>query len=146
MGGNSKTHTKNKSKQYHEIVFDPWTHGLIDNDINTKSVRTINIKDRYYQPEVFESVKTQVEEIYKGNIDVVIFIHGYGSHGTQAKIHDWCRNALQHLKEKYSNIVVVNGEDCNIFNMDALKIKQKYHELELMFQVCNHGATIIYKK
>lgn len=146
MGGNSKTHTKNKSRQYHEITFDPWTHGLIDNDVNTQNVRTVNIKNQYSEPDVVMSVKTQIEDIYDGRIDVVIFIHGYGSHGTQAKIHDWCRNSLKRMQETYKNLVIVNGEDCNIFNMDALKLKPKYPEMGIMFQVCNHGATIIYKK
>lgn len=141
-----KTHTNNKSKQYHEITFDPWTHGKIDKNINTQNVRTVNIKDQYTPQDVHTQVKLQVESIYAGLIDVVIFVHGYGSHGTQAKIHDWCRSSLERLKIEYHNLIVINGEDCSIFNMDALKIKQKYPELELMFQVCNHGATLIYKK
>ena len=37
----------------------------------------------------------------------------------------------------------IKGEDFTLFNFDALALKNRYKELTKLFDVCNHGVTVV---
>ena len=74
---------------------------------------------------------------------VVLIIHGYGSTGRGGAI---CEKARQWLKaqERGGRVKsVIFGEDFNLFNFNALELKNKCRELEPLLRVCNNGVTVV---
>ena len=71
-----------------------------------------------------------------------VFI-SYGSTGKGGAI---CDHARQWLKAQVRNgqiKTVIFGEDFDIFNFKALELKNRFHELEPLLKVCNHGVTVV---
>ena len=129
-----------KKNQHNSYSEDPWNYGVIEEQINTQNVMTVNLKE-YYDPQLlYLKIDECARLLQKGSVQVVIFIHGYGSHNTAALIHDRTRS---YLKQKYGKFRIVAGEDFTIFNEDARVLHTKYPELDLLLRVCNHGATVV---
>ena len=75
--------------------------------------------------------------------EVVLVVHGYGSTGKGGVI---CQKARQWLKaqERVGKVKqVIFGEDFNLFNFDALALKNRCRELEPLLRVCNNGVTVV---
>ena len=119
---------------------DPWNYGVFDNQINTENVITVDLKE-YYDPQLLcHKIDECAKLLQQGTVQVVVFIHGYGSHNTAALIHDRTRD---YLKRKYGKFRIVAGEDFNIFNEDARMLHTQYPELDVLLQACNHGVTVV---
>lgn len=98
-------------------------------------------------PSVSDAIKTLKNELiyYKNfNKKCVVIIHGYGSSGKGGVI---CKKARQYLyAQKSKNHLiktVVNGGDFDIFNQEALMLKNKYPDLSKYINQYNSGITII---
>ena len=102
----------------------------------------INIKEN--MPTVSEAMiylKSCVASCKRGNC--LVIIHGYGSTGKGGAIRDKARQWLNAQKREGKIKHVINGEDLDIFNLDALDLKARHRELAAYFKVCNHGVTVI---
>lgn len=73
----------------------------------------------------------------------LVVIHGYGSSGKGGKIKEKARQWLNAQANGGKLKTVINGEDFNIFNFQALELKNKYKELERLLNIANHGITIV---
>ena len=104
----------------------------------------LNIKEG--MPLVMEAMRYMQDSLARFKREkygVVLIVHGYGSTGKGGAI---CTKARQWLKaqEKGGKIKkVIFGEDFNLFNFDALDLKNKCKELEPLFRVCNSGVTVV---
>jgi len=73
----------------------------------------------------------------------VIVIHGYGSSGKGGVL---CKRARQYLKAQEANgsiKTVIFGENFEMFNIKAMELKNKYLELNSVYNRYNNGITII---
>ena len=104
----------------------------------------LNIKENMPTvPEAIKYLQDSIIRLKSEKYHCVLIIHGYGSTGKGGTI---CIKARQWLKAQERNgklKAVIFGEDFNIFNFKALELKNKYHELYTLLQICNHGVTII---
>lgn len=104
----------------------------------------LNIKEG--MPLVMEAMRYMQDSLARLKSEkygVVLIVHGYGSTGKGGAI---CGKARQWLKaqEKGGKIKkVIFGEDFNLFNFDALDLKNKCRELEPLLRVCNNGVTVV---
>ena len=104
----------------------------------------INIKqDMPTVSEAMSYLHNSIEKLKREKYNVVVIVHGYGSTGKGGAI---CIKARQWLKaqERNGNVKkVIFGEDFDLFNFDALALKNKCLELASLFQACNNGVTIV---
>lgn len=106
--------------------------------------RELNVKDG--MPVVADALnylKRSLESYRREKVRCVLVIHGYGSTGKGGAI---CGKARQWLKAQERNgqiKAVIFGEDFDIFNFKALELKNRFHELDPLLKVCNHGVTVI---
>ena len=104
----------------------------------------INIKDG--MPTVEEAMRYlrgECERLRREKYRVIAIIHGYGSTGKGGAI---CQKARQWLKaqEKQKKLkTVIFGEDFELFNFDALRLKGQYPDLADYFGGHNHGVTVV---
>ena len=104
----------------------------------------INIKQEMpLVADALNFLKCSIDRYKRDKYDVVLVIHGYGSSGKGGAI---CEKARQWLKaqERGGKIKqVIFGEDFNLYNFDALALKNKCRELESLMRVCNNGVTVV---
>ena len=104
----------------------------------------INIKEG--MPAAADAIKFLQDSVFRYKRDryeCMLIVHGYGSSGKGGVI---CQKARQWLKaqERGGRIgEVIFGEDFNIFNFNALALKNKYPELKKLLDVCNNGVTVV---
>lgn len=104
----------------------------------------LNIKEG--MPSTSEAInllKTSLESLRQRKYKCVLVIHGYGSTGKGGAIRDKARQWLKAQKEARKLKSVVFGEDFSIFNFESLELKNRYHELANLMNVCNHGVTVV---
>ncbi|MBQ9114674.1 MAG: Smr/MutS family protein [Clostridia bacterium] len=73
----------------------------------------------------------------------VVIIHGYGSTGKGGIL---CKRARQYLKAQENNKTiktVIFGEDFEMFNIKAIELKNKYIELNSVYNRHNNVITIV---
>ena len=73
----------------------------------------------------------------------IYIIHGYGCSGNGGVIRQKGRSFLNAQLKNGKIKAVINDENFNVFNFNALELKNKYKELEQLFRVYNHGVTIV---
>ena len=93
--------------------------------------------------EAMEHLKTSLDRCRRNKYKCVLIIHGYGSTGKGGAIHDQARQWLKAQERNGKVKSVIFGEDFSIFNFKSLELKNKYHELDPLMQVCNHGVTVV---
>ena len=104
----------------------------------------INIKEG--MPVVADAMRylqDSIARLKRERCECVLIVHGYGSTGRGGAI---CEKARQWLKaqERGGKLKkVIFGEDFDLFNFDALALKNKYRELEALMKVCNNGVTVV---
>ena len=104
----------------------------------------INIKEG--MPAVADAIKFLQDSVCrykKDKYECMLIIHGYGSTGKGGVI---CEKARQWLKAKERGGMikeVIYGENFDMFNFNALALKNKYPELEKLLGVCNNGVTVV---
>ncbi len=93
--------------------------------------------------EAMTDLRTRLASLRREKCGCVLIIHGYGSTGKGGAIGRRVRKYL--LSEKQNGKIknVIFGEDLNIFNFEALAMKNRYKELEPLFHVCNNGVTAV---
>lgn len=106
--------------------------------------RELNIKDG--MPIVADAMRylqDSLKRLRREECECVLIIHGYGSTGRGGAI---CAKARQWLMAQLRSgacRAVIFGEDFDLFNFQALELKNKYKELEPLLRVCNHGVTVV---
>ena len=93
--------------------------------------------------EAMSYLKMSVTLCKQNKIGCLAVIHGYGSSGKGGAIRAKARQWLNAQVRNGTIKAVINGEDFNVFNFNALELKNKYKELEQLFRVCNHGVTVV---
>ena len=104
----------------------------------------LNIKDGMpLVSEAMSCLKSSLESLRRSKYKCVLIIHGYGSTGKGGAIHDKARAWLKAQERSGQIKTVIFGEDFSIFNFKSLELKNRYHELESLMTVCNHGVTVV---
>ena len=93
--------------------------------------------------EAMEYLKSSIERYRRNKYKCILVIHGYGSTGKGGAIHDKAREWLKAQERNGKVKSVIFGEDFSIFNFKSLELKNRYHELESLIKVCNHGVTVV---
>lgn len=93
--------------------------------------------------EAMNYLKMSITLCKQNKIGCLVVIHGYGSSGKGGAIRAKARQWLNAQVRNGTIKAVINGEDFNVFNFNALELKNKYKELEQLFRVCNHGVTVV---
>lgn len=104
----------------------------------------INIKEG--MPTVAEALsylQSACERLKKEKYKVIAVIHGYGSTGKGGAICQKARSWLTARVKKGVFRTVIFGEDFELFNFEALRLKGLYPELKDYFGGHNHGVTIV---
>ena len=104
------------------------------------AIKEINVENGFTSDEAIAYVKQVISNSKK---TCIYIIHGYGSSGTGGVIRKKVRSFLNAQLKNGKIKAVINGEDFNVFNFNALELKNKYKELEQLFRVCNHGVTVV---
>ena len=88
-------------------------------------------------------LQDSLERLRRERYGCVLVVHGYGSTGKGGAICIRARRWLR-AQEKAGRVKrVIPGEDFQLFNFDALALKNTYRELEPLLHVCNHGVTVV---
>lgn len=108
--------------------------------------KVINVKEN--QPECEYAVFLVEKEIDcapKEDVDVLIVIHGYGSHGVGGTIKNEVRIKLKELKSNGKIRDFIPGEMWSDLNESKCEITQKYPNLSINSQLVNlnSGITIV---
>ena len=104
----------------------------------------INIKqDMPLVADAMRYLQDSIVRLKRDKYECVLIVHGYGSTGKGGAIRDKARQWLNAQKREGKIKHVINGEDLDIFNLDALDLKARHRELAAYFKVCNHGVTVI---
>ena len=104
----------------------------------------LNIKEG--MPPVCEAMaylKNALDRCRRNRYKCILVIHGYGSTGKGGAIHDKARQWLKAQERNGKIQSVIFGEDFSIFNFKSLELKNRYHELDPLMNVCNHGVTVV---
>ena len=104
----------------------------------------LNIKEG--MPSVCEAMdflKNSLNRCRHNSYKCILVIHGYGSAGKGGAIHDKARQWLKAQERNGKIKSVIFGEDFSIFNFKSLELKNRYHELDSLMKVCNHGVTVV---
>ena len=104
----------------------------------------LNIKEG--MPPVYEAMdylKNSLDRCRRNRYKCILVIHGYGSTGKGGVIHDKARQWLKAQERNGKIKSVIFGEDFSIFNFKSLELKNRYHELDQLMKVCNHGVTVV---
>jgi len=104
----------------------------------------INIKEN--MPTVAEALdflRDSIARFKREKYGVVLVIHGYGSTGKGGAICEKARSWLMAQKRGGKIKNVIFGENFDLFNLDALTLKNKCRELEPLLRVCNNGVTVV---
>ena len=64
-------------------------------------------------------------------------------HRQRRSNHDKAREWLKAQERNGKIKTVIFGEDFSIFNFRSLELKNRYHELDSLMKVCNHGVTVV---
>ena len=104
------------------------------------AIKEINVENGFTSDEAIAYVKRVISNSKK---TCIYIIHGHGSSGKGGVIRQKVRSFLNVQVKNGKIKSVINGEDFNVFNFNALELKNKYKELEQLFRVCNHGVTIV---
>ena len=104
------------------------------------AIKVINVENGFTSDEALAYVKQVLSNSKK---TCIYIIHGYGSSGKGGVICQKVRSFLNAQVKNGKIKTMINGEDFNVFNFNALELKNKYKELEQLFRVCNHGVTIV---
>ena len=104
----------------------------------------INIKEGMpFAADALNYLKSSMKRCRRNRFGCVLIIHGYGSTGKGGVIHDKARQWLKAQERNGKMKAVIYGEDFSIYNAQARELKKRYPELEQLFQVCNHGVTVV---
>ena len=104
------------------------------------AIKEINVENGFTSDDAIAYVKQVISNSKK---TCICIIHGYGSSGKGGVIRQKVRSFLNAQLKNGKIKSVINGEDFNVFNFNALELKNKYKELEQLFRVCNHGVTVV---
>ena len=104
------------------------------------AINEINIENGFTSDEALAYIKQVLSNSKK---TCIYIIHGYGSSGKGGVIRQKVRSSLNAQVKNGKIKAVINGEDFNVFNFNALELKNKHKELEQLFRVCNHGVTVV---
>jgi hypothetical protein len=106
--------------------------------------KEINIKqDMPIVADAMRYLQDSIARLKREKYDIVVIVHGYGSTGKGGAI---CQKSRQWLKAQESNKKlkrVIFGEDFDIFNFEAISLKNKCRELEPLLNACNNGITVV---
>ena len=92
--------------------------------------------------DALDELRNALKTAKQNKTGCIVFVHGYGSSGAGGIIRVKARQILDSRQKKGEIKTVINGEDFNIFNPQAIELKHKYKELEQYMRVVNHGITI----
>ena len=88
-------------------------------------------------------LQDSLDRLRRERCGCVLMVHGYGSTGKGGAICTRARSWLR-AQEKAGRVKrVIPGEEFQLFNFDALALKNTYRELEPLLRVCNHGVTVV---
>ena len=88
-------------------------------------------------------LQDSLDRLRRERCGCVLIVHGYGSTGKGGAICTRARSWLR-AQEKAGRVKrVIPGEEFQLFNFDALALKNTYRELEPLLRVCNHGVTVV---
>ena len=88
-------------------------------------------------------LKNSLDRCRRNRYKCILVIHGYGSTSKGGAIHDKAREWLKAQERNGKIKTVIFGEDFSIFNFRSLELKNRYHELDPLIKVCNHGVTVV---
>lgn len=100
----------------------------------------------YGMPKAQEAIaylKDAVDAAKRQKVKYLLVIHGYGSTGKGGVICDKARKWLTVQRQNGKIKSLIYGEDFNIFNFEALRMKKNGKELEPLLKVCNNGVTVV---
>ncbi len=104
----------------------------------------LNIKqDMPTVAEAMRHLQSSIERLKREKYGVVLIVHGYGSTGKGGAINTKARQWLKAQERSGKIKKVIFGEDFSLFNFDALGLKNRCRELEVLLDVCNHGVTVV---
>ena len=106
-------------------------------------IQIYNLKEDFPTCRVALERAKFVIERSKKNFGCICFIHGYGSTGKGGIIRHKVREWLNAQKRKGVIKNFICGQDMNIFNLEAIVLKNKYSELEAYMGKNNDGITIV---
>ena len=110
-------------------------------------VLTINIKKDFPNSSyaVF-LVDQEIELAPKTGVNIIVAIHGYGSHGKGGVIKQELHNFLRNMKNKNKIINFVKGEEWSDVNPVVKEMSYNFPELILNENLnnFNNGVTVIW--
>ena len=109
-----------------------------------KKFAELNIKEGMpLADDAMRYLQDSLDRLRRERCGCVLIVHGYGSTGKGGAICTRARSWLR-AQEKAGRVKrVIPGEDFQIYNFDALALKNTYRELEPLLRVCNHGVTVV---
>lgn len=103
-------------------------------------LKEINVERGYTCTQAMEYVKQEIRNNKKACLYI---IHGYGSSGKGGIIRKELGRYLSAQLKNGKIKALVFGEEFNIFDNNALRLKGKYKELEELTKYHNDGVTIV---
>lgn len=117
--------------------------------MEVKMIKTISIKEHNPNNEyAIFLLDSEIHDAHMTDVDVLIVVHGYGSHGVGGLIKS---SAMQYLKNarKEANIVdFVQGEHWSDTNHIKTEMCRRYPQLILNdnLHMLNSGVTVVWVK
>ena len=111
-------------------------------------IKIINLKESIYPDVAVYNLGHEIEIAKKSDINVIIAIHGYGSHGYGGEIRKEIHKNLRLLKSGHQIVDFIKGEQWSENNTVYLPLTELEPELILNNQIgnLNSGVTIVWVK
>ena len=107
-------------------------------------LKELNLEYGYPAVEdAIKQLKSCIDICKQNKIGCLFIIHGYGSSGKGGKIRIKARQWLNAQMKNGKVKSVIYGENFDIFNFNALRLKNQCIELEKVLNTCNHGITVV---
>ena len=104
----------------------------------------INIeRGKPYVEDALYELETQIRKAAQKGEEILVIIHGYGSTGKGGKIGKATRELLQDYEREGQIELFVKGEDFDMFNEKARKIKNIDDNTLKYYGKGNYGISII---
>lgn len=112
-------------------------------------IKVINIKEHNPNNEyAVYNLDCEINDAHKTQTDVLIVIHGYGSHGVGGLIKTSTMQHLKKLRKEGRILDFVQGEHWSENNPTTIVMTSKYPALILNgnLQMLNSGVTVVWVK